>query len=325
MSTGNAPEEPPTLKIRIAILMLLACTACGAQSLTPESGGESTQPTQSVALDQAPADDKAAAVINAITPDPALTARLPAGIKTGGLKMTSSLGYPPMDMFGSDGKTPVGLDPSLGRAIARKLGVKLAITDEDFNSQIPGIITGRYDIMMSSLSDTAERQTKVTFVDYVQAGAGMLIKKGNPDGIDAPADLCGKTVSVVDNGSSLKLATTYDADCKKNGEKGLDIIKFPGDQEALLQVNNGRAQANITDYVVAAYKAADLDTKVEALAIDGTESPWGIAMKPENKELIGAVQGALDALIKSGEYGKILQAWDLDKLAVQSAVINGGK
>ncbi|AWS48653.1 ABC transporter substrate-binding protein [Streptosporangium sp. 'caverna'] len=313
------------MKIRIAVLMLLACTACGAQSLTPESAGESTQPTQSVALDQAPADDKAAAVINAITPDPALTARLPAGIKTGGLKMTSSLGYPPMDMFGSDGKTPVGLDPSLGRAIARKLGVKLAITDEDFNSQIPGIITGRYDIMMSSLSDTAERQTKVTFVDYVQAGAGMLIKKGNPDGINAPADLCGKTVSVVDNGSSLKLATTYDADCRKNGEKGLDIIKFPGDQEALLQVNNGRAQANITDYVVAAYKAADLDTKVEALAIDGTESPWGIAMKPENKELIGAVQGALDALIKSGEYGKILQAWDLDKLAVQSAVINGGK
>lgn len=36
-------------------------------------------------------------------------------------------------------------------------------------------------------------------------------------------------------------------------------------------------------------------------------------MKPENKELIGAVQGALDALIRSGEYGKILQAWDLDK------------
>jgi polar amino acid transport system substrate-binding protein len=322
MSAGNAPEEPPTLKIRIAILMLLACTACGAQSLTPESDGESTQP---VALDQAPADDKAAAVINAITPDPALTARLPAGVKTTGLKMTSSLGYPPMDMFGSDGKTAVGLDPSLGRAVARKLGVKLAITDEDFNSQIPGIITGRYDIMMSSLSDTAERQTKVTFVDYVQAGAGMLIKKGNPDGIDAPADLCGKTVSVVDNGSSLKLATTYDADCEKNGEKGLDIIKFPGDQEALLQVNNGRAQANITDYVVAAYKAADLDTKVEALAIDGTESPWGIAMKPENKELIGAVQGALDALIKSGEYGRILQAWDLDKLAVQSAVVNGGK
>jgi polar amino acid transport system substrate-binding protein len=303
--------------------MLLACTACGAQSLTPESAGEKSTPP--VALDQAPADDKAAAVINAITPDPALTAQLPAGVKTTGLKMTSSLGYPPMDMLGSDGTTPIGLDPSLGRAIARKLGVKLAITDEDFNSQIPGILTGRYDIMMSSLSDTAERQTKVTFVDYVQAGAGMLIKKDNPDNIDAPADLCGKTVSVVDNGSSLKLATTYDADCKKNGEPGLDIIKFPGDQEALLQVNNGRAQANITDYVVATYKAADLDTKVEALAIDGTESPWGIAMKPENKELIGAVQGALDALIKSGEYGKILQAWDLDKLAVQSAVINGGK
>ncbi|MBF8190044.1 ABC transporter substrate-binding protein [Nonomuraea sp. K274] len=313
------------MKIRIVIPLLLASlagTACGAQSLTadPSHAGESAQPA---VLDQAPADDKAATVINAIKPDPALTARLPADIRSGGLKMTSSLGYPPMNMIGSDGKTATGLDPSLGRAIARKLGVKLAITDEEFNSQIPGIITGRYDILMSSVSDTPERRTKVTFVDYVNAGAGMLVAKGNPEGIKTPADLCGKTVSVVDNGSSLALAEDTHAACEKNGEKGLDILKFAGDQEALLQVSNGRAQANITDYVVAAYKAADPKTQVEALAIDGTEALWGIALHPDGKELIEAVRDALNALIQSGEYGKILAAWDLEKLAIESALING--
>ncbi|MDF2711719.1 MAG: amino acid transporter [Nonomuraea muscovyensis] len=310
--------------------LLLATTACGAQSLdagtaTAGPGGQETPGGTTLILDQAPAEDKAATIINAITPDQNLAAKVPAEVKADGLKVTTSVGYPPMELFAGDRKTPIGLDPALARAIARKLGVKVTISDEDFNAQIPGVITGRYDMIMSSMSDTPERQAKVTFVDYVRAGAGMLVKAGNPEGIKGPGDLCGRTVSVVDNGTSLELADTYDGDCEKAGRTGVDILKFPGDQEALLQVKNGRAQANITDYVVAAYKAGDPKSGVEALAIDGTESPWGIGMNPKNEELIASVRSALDALINSGEYGGILKAWSLEKLAVQSAVVNGGK
>lgn len=310
--------------------LLLAATACGAQPLDDGAtearpGGQDPAGGATVTLDQAPADDKAATIINAIAPDQNLAAKVPADVKADGLKVTTSVGYPPMELFAGDKKTPIGLDPALARAIARKLGVKVVISDEDFNAQIPGVITGRYDMIMSSMSDTPERQAKVTFVDYVRAGAGMLVRAGNPDGVQGPGDLCGRTVSVVDNGTSLDLAETYDGDCEKAGKAGIDILKFPGDQEALLQVKNGRAQANITDYVVAAYKAADRKLGVEALAIDGTESPWGIGMNPENTQLVESVRSALDALIKSGEYGAILKAWSLEKLAVQSAVVNGGK
>jgi polar amino acid transport system substrate-binding protein len=304
--------------------ILLAAAACGGQSLSSDTKGSSAGAT-SATLDKAPAEDKAADIINTITPDKDLTAKVPATIKSAGLKMTTSEGYPPMEMFASDNKTIVGLDPSLGRAIARKLGVKITISNEDFNAQIPGIVTGRYDIIMSSMTDNATRQAKVTFVDAFRAGAGFLVKKGNPDGITGPASMCGKTVSVVDNGSSLKLAQQYDADCKNGGKPAINILKFTGDQDALLQVGNGRAQANITDYVVAAYKAADPKLNLDAVALDGTESPWGIALNPNNKELIEAVKEALDSLIKGGQYDKILSAWNLDKLTVQSAVINGGK
>ncbi|MEV7009152.1 ABC transporter substrate-binding protein [Streptosporangium sp. NPDC051022] len=317
--------------------LLAATAACGAQSLdeggtpgtaAPAQGAASaTTPATvpAVVLDPAPAEEKAADVINAITPDKDLAAKAPANVRSAGLKVVSSMGYPPMEIFAGDGKTAIGFDPALTRAIARKLGVNVTITDEEFNSQIPGVLTGRYDFVISSMTDNPERQGQVTFVDYVRAGAGLLIKKGNPAGIAGPKDLCGKTVSVVDNGSSMELAERYDADCKKDGKAALDILKFPGDQEALLQVSGGRAQATITDYVVAASKAADPKLEVEAVALEGTESPWGIGMKPDNKELIESVKGALDSLIQSGEYGKLLKAWNLEKLAVQSAVINGGK
>ncbi|MEU6742547.1 ABC transporter substrate-binding protein [Streptosporangium sandarakinum] len=305
--------------------LLAATAACGAQSL--DDGASATAPAAApdVVLDQAPAEEKAADVINAITPDKDLAAKAPAKLKSDGLKVVSSIGYPPMELFAGDGKTPIGFDPALARAIARKLGVKVSITDEEFNSQIPGVLTGRYDFVISSMTDNPERQGQITFVDYVQAGSGMLVKAGNPAGVTGPKDLCGKTVSVVDNGSSMELAERYDADCKKDGKAAVDILKFPGDTEAMLQVGNGRAQAIITDYVVAAYKAADPKLAMEAIALEGTESPWGIGMKPDNKELIESVKGALDSLIQSGEYGKLLAAWNLDKLAVQSAVVNGGK
>ncbi|WP_327089275.1 ABC transporter substrate-binding protein [Nonomuraea sp. NBC_01738] len=308
--------------------LLLATTACGAQALdsgTDPGADSGAQPAAEVVLDQAPAEEKAAGVINAINPDKDLAAKVPASVKSGGLKVVSSIGYPPMELWASDGKTAIGFDPALARAIARKLGVKYTLTDEEFNSQIPGVLTGRYDFVISSMTDNPERQAKITFVDYVQAGSGMLVKKGNPAGVAGPGDLCGKTVSVVDNGSSMELAEKYDADCKSGGKAALTILKFAGDTEAMLQVSNGRAQATITDYVVAAYKAADPKVGLDAVTLEGTESPWGIGMKPDNTALIESVKGALDSLIKSGEYGKLLAAWNLDKLAVQSAVVNGGK
>ncbi|MGH3585129.1 MAG: ABC transporter substrate-binding protein [Pseudonocardia sp.] len=309
--------------VAATVMALLLATACGAQSLSEDAPAPAD--AANVELDTAPAEDRAADVINAIAPDPELTAAVPADVRSEGLKMTTSPGYPPMEMIGTDGTTLIGLDPSLGRAIARKLGVRITIADEDFNAQIPGIVTGRYDILMSSMTDTAERRTTVSFVDYVRAGAGIITQRGNPAGIATPADLCGKTVSVVDNGSSLELAERYHADCTAAGKPGLDILKFPGDQEALLQVTGGRAQANITDYVVASYKAADAQLNVEAIAIEGTETLWGIAMNPQNEQLIQAVKGAVDALMADGEYARILQAWGLDAIALDGAIINGGE
>jgi polar amino acid transport system substrate-binding protein len=300
--------------------LLAATAACGAKSL---DAGASDR--KSVVLDKAPTEEKAAGVIDAVTPDQDLAAKVPSSVKSGGLKVVSSIGYPPMELFATDGKTPIGFDPALARAIARKLGVKVTITDEEFNSQIPGVLSGRYDFVISSMSDTPEREGQITFVDYVRAGAGLLVKKGDPAGITGPKDLCGKTVSVVDNGSSMNLAERYAADCKKAGSAAVNILKFPGDQEALLQVSGGRAQASITDYVVAASKAADPKLAVDAVALDGTESPWGIGIRPDNKQLIESVKGALGALIRSGEYAKLLQAWNLGKLAVPSVVVNGGK
>lgn len=313
---------------------LVACSAatlagaillagCGARPLSDLHASQAAATTALTSQD-APKLEPAAKTINSIAPDPKLAKLVPASIRVKGLQFSTSQGYPPMELFASDKSTIIGVDPALGRAIARVLGLKISINDADFNAQIPGLLTKRYDIVMSSMSDTKERQQKVSFVDYVLAGAAMQVRQGNPDNLTGPGDLCGRTVSVVDNGSSLAVAEQYNKDCTKAGKKKIKILRFTGDQDALLALKSGRASTNITDYVVAASRAADPKQQLDAVALKGTESPWGIAMDPAGKKLISAVQGALNKLIAGGEYQQILAAYNMKGLAVKKATVNGG-
>lgn len=296
---------------------------CGARPLSDLHKSEAAAATALTSQD-APKGDPSAKTINAIAPDKKLAKLVPAAVRKRGLQFSTSQGYPPMELFASDGSTIIGVDPSIGWAIARVLGLKITVNDADFNAQIPGVLTGRYDIVMSSMSDTKERQKKVAFVDYVQAGAAMQVRKGNPDHLTGPKDLCGRTASVVDNGSSLAVAEGYNKDCIKQGRKKVKILRFTGDQDALLALKSGRANTNITDYVVAASHAADPKQKLDVVPLKGTESLWGIAMNPAEKKLISAVQGALDKLIASGKYQQILAAYNMKELAVKKATIDGG-
>lgn len=306
----------------VLTLGAVGTVGCGARPISELE--QTVAASVDLVSQDAPVGEPAASVIDGIVPDASIAAGVPADVRARKLSLSSSVGYPPMEMFADDGTTIIGLDPAMGLAIARVLGMGLEVTNEDFNAQIPGLLTGRYDMVMSSMSDTAERQQKVTFIDYVQAGAGMLVAAGNPKNIGGAEQLCGLTVSVVDNGSSLALAEQYAADCAAKGKPKLELLRFPGDQDALLALKSGRADANITDYVVAAFKASDASQKIEAIDLPGTESPWGIAMNPEQKELIAAVHAALEKLVSDGTYGKILAAYNLEKIAVTEVTINGG-
>jgi len=323
----------PTLRGVLAVAAgaaVLATTACGGQTLSSANHDKSAAPGGAPAaatakLATAPKEDLAASVINEIQPSTALAASVPDRLRTSGLKVTTSVGYPPMEMVGTDGKTVIGVDASLSRALARVLGVDVSITDQEFNTQIPGLLTGRFDMVLSSMTDNAERRGTVSFVDYVRAGNAFLVQTGNPSAVKMPADVCGKTISVVDNGSSMFLAQDMDKQCKADGKSAVNILKFDGDTEAILTVKSGRAAATITDYPVAVYRAAANQSGLEAVGISGGESPWGIGVDKKDAAFLSLTQKALQELIDSGAYGKILEAWGVQQMAVKSAVVNDGK
>ncbi|MGO4103574.1 ABC transporter substrate-binding protein [Leifsonia sp. YAF41] len=301
----------------------LLLTGCGGQSLAAAPVGTDA-PAAEAFKNPIPSGDLAASVLEGISQNADFAARVPAEIKTNGLKVATADGYPPMEMFDADGKTMVGVDMSLMRAIADSWGVKVVITNSDVNSMMPGVASGRFDVLASGFNDTEVRREKASFVDYAKSSGAIIVAKGNPEGINAPADLCGHTMAVLDNGYYMQLATTFSDDCVAQGKAAIEILGFANDPEALLQLQSGRAQAGMNDYPVGVFRAKESGGTIEAIEIPG-ESLFGLAVDPTNEELITLLQDTVNKLIADGDYDEILAAWDLSGMALTEATVNQGK
>ena len=66
-----------------------------------------------------------------------------------------------------------------------------------------------------------------------------------------------------------------------------------------------------------------MDFLVVGALVDAARNGIGVAMG--DAELRDALKAALDAVIKNGEYQKVLEKWGVTEGAVEEATINGGK
>ena len=245
------------------------------------------------------------------------------------LRVGSDIEYAPIEFYKENGQEPQGLDIDLGNALGAKLGMTVTfVNDTDFAGIIGALQAGRFDIVMSAMNDTAERRGKgVDFIDYFQAGSAILVQKGNPRQIKGLDDLCGATVAV-------QKGTTQDTDILAAQEtkcatarKILTVLRFEKDIDALQQVKNGRAVADLEDFPVAAYNAATSGAGADFEVVPnqvGAVGVYGIAVPTQNAALRNKLQEALRGIIADGTYDRILARWNISAGALNTAAVNGG-
>src|SRR4051812_25509005 len=129
-----------------------------------------------------------------VRPNPKLHDMLPDQFKDSGqVRVATDVPYAPFEMFVTEGEPELtGLDVDLGRALGAKIGVAFVFTPQKFDGIVPGIQAGKFDLAMSALTDSKERQQVLDFVDYTVSGSAMMVAKGNPGKIGSLDDLCGK-------------------------------------------------------------------------------------------------------------------------------------
>ncbi|MEU5683928.1 atrA protein [Streptomyces venezuelae] len=266
-----------------------------------------------------------------------LADKLPKDIRDAGvIKVGSDIAYPPVEFKDKSGST-VGIDPDLGEALGKQLGVEFEFENGTFDTLLGGLRSKRYQVAMSAMTDTKNRQEGVDeetgkkvgdgvdFIDYFTAGVSIYTKKGDDQGIKTWADLCGKKIVVQRGTVSHDLAKAESKKCK--GGKKIAIEQFDNDQQAQTRLRSGGADAGSSDFPVAAYavKTSGGGKDFELVGEQVEAAPYGIAVSKKNPELRDAIQAALDAIIKNGDYEKIIKKWGVEDGAVEKAEINGGK
>ncbi|MFG2349985.1 ABC transporter substrate-binding protein [Streptomyces phaeochromogenes] len=299
----------------IAVAGALLLTGCGDQTKDKDSGSSDT------------ADSSAAPLAD----------QLPKAVRDKGvIKVGSDIAYAPVEFKDDSGKT-VGIDPDLADAMGKQLGVKFEFENGTFDTLLTGLRSKRYDIAMSAMTDTKDRQEGidadtgkkvgegVDFLDYFTAGVSIYTKQGDDQGIKTWDDLCGKKIVVQRNTVSNDLAKDQAKKCPAG--KKLSIEAFDNDQQAQTRLRAGGADAGSSDFPVAAY-AAKTSGGGKDFVVVGEQveaAPYGIAIAKSNTELRDALKAALDAIIKNGEYDKIIAKWGVEAGAVKEATLNGGK
>src|SRR6201991_1048215 len=140
--------------------------------------------------------------------------------KAGKIRIAIDLGVPPYGMT-DDKMQPAGLDVEVARLIAKDWGLEFEHVPTTGASRIPALQTGKADLVISSLSYTAERAKVIDFsLGYavlrtvIAAPKSVTVKK--------LADLDGKTVGTV-------RGTTHDTQLTKEGPKGMKLVRYEDD------------------------------------------------------------------------------------------------
>lgn len=216
----------------------------------------------------------------------------------GTLRMGTNATFPPYEFVGDDGNVQ-GIDADIAAAIADKLGMKLEITDMEFDSLIPALQSDTIDVALAGMTVTPDRQENVDFSDSYAKGVQVIIVKDGSD-IASPDDLEGKSIGV-------QTGTTGDIYC--TGDYGQENVKqFNNGPLAVAALVNGQVDCVVIDQEPAKnYVAANSGLKILDTAY--ADEDYAIAIKKGNTELLDKVNGALKELQDDGTVQSIVDKY----------------
>ena len=304
----GVPMSKLVARLGIPVLSVLVLAACGSSTNTTSNTTATTTATS--------ASSGASASV---------AAEVPAAIKSkGALNVATEAQYAPNEFIAPDGHTVIGMDADLMHALGSVMGLKIDMINSNFETIIPGLAAGRYDVGASSFTDTKEREKTVDFVDYFSAGISFYAKSSANPGISTVADLCGKSVAVEKGTVEQEEAQAQNEKCGKAGKKSVTVLIFTGQNAVNLAVSGGRAEVGMADSPVVAYQIKLSDGEFKLVGKSYEFAPYGLAI-PKTSGMTKPILAALKVIIANGTYHSILAKWGLLEGAITTPTINGAQ
>ncbi|SEM78444.1 polar amino acid transport system substrate-binding protein [Streptacidiphilus jiangxiensis] len=302
----------------LALALLSGCDSAATTATTPAAGPAAGGPASEAA--SIPSQD----VVSTIPTDAALHAELPAAIQSRGtllLGTSQAIGTSGLPHAGQGpGGRTVGLDVDLRDAVAKVLGVRWDIQYGTFQTVIPGVQNGRYDVGQDNFGATRAREKVVDFATYLNDGQSFLgSKELKTDSVTSLTDLCGYNIATSPGSTFQQILTAGASKCAAVGKSPYHVQYFADAAPIFLGLANGKVDI---------YFGPTLSLKYDALNLPDTKYLGQISTTPvgfvtaKGSPVAKAISDAVNKLIASGAYAKIFAKWGVPDTAVSSSVVN---
>ena len=239
-------------------------------------------------------------------------------LSPGVLTVGSDTSYPPQEYIDTSTHKATGFDIELITAIAQRLGLRTKIVPASFDTITSDLAARRFDVVISAITITPDRQKQVNFVPYLNAGESLLVQKGNPENIKSTDDLCGMTVGVQDGTIEQGVLQSSSDNCQEQEKPAIKIMALQ-DQTAVIQLLvDKRVAATYQDSPVTDYYVKQNPDKFEAGGSVFATAPEGIAVRKNDASLFNAIQTAFNQLKAAGAYHQLILKWGLTSEAISA-------
>jgi polar amino acid transport system substrate-binding protein len=309
---------PLTLAATTAALALLA--GCGSSSSAGASSDAANGATPG-ATSSYPTQD----VVSAVAEDAALHAALlkadPSAANGLSLGTTYSPGVTGLPHVGENAQGQnIGADVDLRNAVAKVLGITWNVQNGTFDTIIPGVQNGKFDVGQDNFGVTAAREKIVDFATYLTDGQALLAPSDSSlNAVTDITQLCGLTVGTSPGSTFQTILTANAAKCAAQGKKPYTVDYFSDDAAIWLGLQNGRIDIYFGPTLSLKYDAAHVPN-VKFLSQISSTAVGFVTVK--GSPLAGLLEKAVNELISDGEYQKILAKWSIDGNGISQSQLN---
>jgi len=230
------------------------------------------------------------------------------------LNIGSDMTFPPYEYL--ENGTPKGVDVQIMEKLAELNGtVKPNWMDTRWVNLIPGLKSGKFDVLYSSMYITKERLAQIDMIPYMKTDISLLVLKGSEYQPKGPMDLCGRTIGAMKGTAFVTQIQSISRDrCEAEGKKAIAIREFetsPQTTQALL------AHAVEVQYDDAAVMKAAVKSLSKRVEISSTESFFpvlsGIGVRKGDKKTHDLITSGLEKMKQSGDLQRILNDYGIQE------------
>ena len=197
--------------------------------------------------------------------------------------------------------TYIGFEMDIAQGIAEQLGVKQEMVIRAWDSLVPELQKGSYDMAMNGIEDTEGRSKIVQFSEPYFVYSQQITVRKETEGVNTLEDLKGKKVATLSGTAAEDIL---------RATPGIDVHINPEIIYSYQELEDGSVDAVVLDTpIAAAYGAPNPAFK----NVGETFAPghYVIAFRDEDTALKAAVDKALNTMKANGELAAIYRKWGI--------------